>query len=141
MKNMLAVVGDLSRRGSVVLASSHALKERYQIKTGSRLFEIPNDRNIRIVQARMGLYIDQSMKILEIVNRFAPIEAIQPYSIDELFVTALGTERLFGSTQDVAMSLKRTVYRELGLLLAVGIGPNKFLAKVVLRLTYIHVHI
>lgn len=132
MKSMLAVVGDLSRRGSVVLASSHALKERYHIKTGSRLFEIPNDRNIHIVQARMGLYIDQSMKILEIVNRYAPLEAIQPYSIDELFFTTLGTESLFGSTYDVAMALKRTVYRELGLLMAVGIGPNKFLAKVVL---------
>lgn len=132
MKSMLAVVGDLSRRGSVVLASSHALKERYQIKTGSRLFEIPNDHNIHVVQARMGLYIDQSMRILEIVNRYAPTEAIQSYSIDEVFFTTLGTERLFGTTHDIGMSLKRAVYRELGLLLAIGIGPNKFLAKVVL---------
>ncbi|WP_411347019.1 hypothetical protein [Paenibacillus sp. WLX2291] len=132
MKSMLAVVGDLSRRGSVVLASSHALKERYHIKTGSRLYEIPDDRRIHIVPARMSLYIDQSMQILEIINRFAPIEAIQPYSIDEVFFTTLGMERIFGSTYDVAMSLKRSVYRELGLLLGVGIGPNKFLAKVVL---------
>ncbi|ARR10626.1 DNA polymerase V (plasmid) [Paenibacillus bovis] len=132
LKDMIAVVGDLSRRGSVVLAASPAIKDRYGIKTGSRLYEIPDDPRIYVVPARMALYIERSMQILNIVHRFVPAEAIQPYSIDELFFTTLHSERLFGSIHDVAMSLKRTVYKELGLLLAVGIGPNKFLAKVIL---------
>jgi len=118
LKAMIAVVGDLSRRGSVVLAASPALKDRYWIKTGSRLYEIPDDSRIHVVPARMGLYLDRSMQILEIVHRYAPAEAIQPYSIDELFFTTLHSERLFGPIYDVAMSLKRSVYRELGLLIA-----------------------
>jgi DNA polymerase V len=42
----LAVVGNKDRQGSVVLAASPALKRGFNINTGSRLFEIPNDPRI-----------------------------------------------------------------------------------------------
>lgn len=45
MTTKLAVVGDTKRQGSVVLAATPPLKE-LGIKTGSRLFEIPNRSDI-----------------------------------------------------------------------------------------------
>ncbi len=53
----LAVVGDKTRKGSVVLAASPALKKKYRIKTGNRLYEIPENSEIKVVNARMGLYL------------------------------------------------------------------------------------
>ncbi|MEW4370080.1 DinB/UmuC family translesion DNA polymerase [Paenibacillus kandeliae] len=138
LHDMVAVVGDITRRGGVVLAASPALKERYGIQTGSRLYQIPPDDRIHIAKARMGLYLEKSMQVTHIYHRFAPLEAIQIYSIDEAWINVTGAENLFGqqgipaTARDIAMMIKRAIYKELGLLAAVGIGPNKFLAKVVL---------
>ncbi|WP_411347189.1 DNA polymerase V [Paenibacillus sp. WLX2291] len=138
LHDMVAVVGDITRRGGVVLAASPALKERYQIQTGSRLYQIPPDHRIHIAKARMGLYLEKSMQVTHIYHRFAPLEAIQIYSIDEAWINVTGAENLFGqngipaTARDIAMMIKRAIYKELGLLAAVGIGPNKFLSKVVL---------
>src|SRR5699024_2976878 len=57
MKTMLAVVGDLSRSGSIVLAASPALKKKYGINNVSRYFELPHDPMIHIVQANMADYL------------------------------------------------------------------------------------
>ncbi|QOS76702.1 hypothetical protein JNUCC31_17815 [Paenibacillus sp. JNUCC31] len=66
LKTKLAVVSDLSRRGSAVLAASPELKLQHNIKTGSRLFQIPNREDIILAQSRMGRYVDVSMGIIDI---------------------------------------------------------------------------
>ncbi|MEH7429158.1 helix-turn-helix domain-containing protein [Priestia megaterium] len=48
LKIRLAVVGDIKRSGSVVLAATPLLKNE-GIKTGSRLFEIPKRKDIHVV--------------------------------------------------------------------------------------------
>ena len=45
----LAVVGNTEAPGSVILAASPALKRDFNIKTGSRMYEIPNGMGIHIV--------------------------------------------------------------------------------------------
>src|SRR5690625_4199793 len=87
MKAMVAVVGDLSRSGSIVLAASPTLKKRHGISNVSRYFELPNDPNIHIVQANMADYLHVSIQITKLLHRFAPIEAIHTYSVDEVWVT------------------------------------------------------
>ncbi|MFM9280859.1 Y-family DNA polymerase [Paenibacillus jiagnxiensis] len=129
---LLAVVGDKNRSGSVVLAASPVLKKEFGIRTGSRLYEIPPDPRIRIVNARMGLYLDTSMQITDIFNQYAPKEAISTYSIDESWVICDGLERLFGSAHDIARSIQEDIKLQTGLPVAIGIGPNKLLAKMVL---------
>lgn len=34
----------------------------------------------------MGLYIEENLKVLEVLNAYASPEGIHPYSIDEAFV-------------------------------------------------------
>lgn len=53
----LAVAGNKERQGSVVLAASPRLKKEFGIKTGSRLFEIPNDPRIQVVEPKMATYL------------------------------------------------------------------------------------
>ncbi|MFC3885095.1 UV damage repair protein UvrX [Bacillus songklensis] len=132
LKTLLVVVGDKNRNGSVVLASTPAMKEKFGIKTGNRLYEVPKIRGIQIVEARMGFYLKKSLEITKILTRFAPWDSIQQYSIDEAAIYIGNSERLFGTPRQVAELMKKTIYEETKLISCYGIGPNKFLAKVIL---------
>lgn len=130
----LAVVGNTDREGSVVLAASPKLKKEFGIKTGSRLFEIPKDPRIQIVNPRMSVYLRVSTEITKLFNRYVPKEAIHTYSVDESFLKIDGTENLWGDAAAIARKIQRDIEREYGLPCAVGIGPNMLLAKLCLDL-------
>lgn len=131
-KVMLAVTGDIERRGSIILAASPTLKRRYGIKTGNRLYELPSDDNIHVVQARMSTYIEFSMMVTKILYQFVPMEAVSVYSIDEAFVNLQGTERLYGTPIQAARRIQEAIELQLGLPSSVGLGDNKLLAKLAL---------
>ncbi|MGY3386858.1 DNA polymerase V [Paenibacillus polymyxa] len=132
LTTLLAVVGDKNRPGSVVLAASPALKKQFGIRTGNRLYEIPPDPRIHVVNARMGLYLDTSMTITKLFNQYVPQEAISTYSCDESWITLDGTAHLYGSTREAVQRIQKDILIQLGLPSAAGIGPNKLLAKLVL---------
>lgn len=130
----LAVVGNLQQPGSVVLAASPRLKEDYGIKTGSRLFEIPDDGRIHLVEAQMSAYLRVSTEIIRLLNRYVPKEAIHVYSVDESFIRLDGTEGLWGSPWEVAAQIRDDMLREFQLTCSIGIGPNMLLSKLCLDL-------
>lgn len=134
MKVMLAVVGDFTRPGSIVLAASPALKKKHGISNVSRFFEIPPDPEIILVQANMANYLHTSVQITKFLNRYVPKDAIHPYSIDETWITVNGTEKLYGDRWQVAKLIKNDLLNTFGLTCSIGIGDNKFLAKVVMDL-------
>lgn len=78
----LAVVADTKRQGSVVLAATPKLKE-LGIKTGSRLFEIPQRNDIYIINPSMRRYLEVSLEISKIALKYVPGEDLHQYSIDE----------------------------------------------------------
>lgn len=135
MKTMLAVVGDLSRSGSIVLAASPALKKKHGISNVSRFFELPNDPKIQIVQANMADYLHVSLQITKLLHRFAPAEAIHTYSVDEVWVTINGLKTLWSQDcWEIARTIQTAILDYFGITSTIGIGDNKFLAKVVMDL-------
>lgn len=128
----LAVVGDTEREGSVILAATPALKRDYGLKTGNRLFEVPKDPNIKLVNATMATYLNISVQVSELFHQYVPMEAIHTYSVDESFLDISGTERLWGSDWELAKRIRDDLYKRFGLTCAIGIGPNMLLAKVCL---------
>ncbi|MFC4024308.1 DNA polymerase IV [Oceanobacillus longus] len=134
MKTMLAVVGDPNRSGSIVLAASPQLKQKYGISNVSRFFELPDDPDIHIVPAHMADYLHVSVEITKLINQYVPKEAIHQYSVDEVWVTVNGLQKLFGNRFEVANKIKNDILENFGITSSVGIGDNKFLAKVVMDL-------
>lgn len=130
LKTCLAVVGDKTRAGAVVLAASPALKKKYGIKTGHRLFEIPGAAEIIIVNARMGLYLKRSLEITLLFRKFVPLNAIHVYSIDESWLKLDGLEKLSGDRWYLATMIKKELLKCFGLPSSMGLGPNMFLSKV-----------
>lgn len=130
----VAVVGNQDRQGSVVLAASPKMKSEFGIKTGSRMFEIPNDPRIQVVEPKMATYIRISTEITKVFHRYVPQEAIHTYSIDESFIQVDGAEKLWGDVWTIARKIRSDIAREMQLPSAVGIGPNMLMAKLCLDL-------
>ncbi|WP_209123325.1 UV damage repair protein UvrX [Alkalihalobacillus sp. BA299] len=131
----LAVVADTNRSGSVVLAATPKFKKDFRIKTGSRLFEVPKDPRIHLVNARMAMYLDTSVELTKFFTRYVPFEAIHVYSVDESFLQVDGTERLWGNASQLAARIREDMLRDFGLTCAIGIGPNMLMSKLCLDIT------
>lgn len=128
----LAVVGDTERQGSIVLAASPRLKKEFGIKTGSRLFEVPKDPRITIVNPKMATYIRISTELTRLFHRYVPKDAIHTYSVDESFIEVDGVEHIWGDARTIANKIRDDMEREFALPSAIGIGPNMLLAKICL---------
>jgi DNA polymerase-4 len=76
---------------------------------------------------RMERYMEVSRRIMQILQGFTP--HLQQISVDEAFLDMTGTERLLGPPITVGREVKEAVKRETGLTITVGIGPNKYTAK------------
>lgn len=77
---------------------------------------------------RMRRYQEISKGIMAVLGRFSPL--VEQASVDEAYVDATGTERLFGPPEAMARSIKMAIRQEFGLSCSIGIAPNKFLAKI-----------
>src|SRR5690606_27948320 len=134
----LIVVGDVDREGSVALAASPKVKKEFGIKTGSRLFEVPSDPRIKIVEPKMATFLRVSTEITRLFHRYVPKEAIHVYSVDESFIKVDGTAQLWGDAYEIAQKIREELKREFQLPCAIGIGPNMLLAKLALDLEAKH---
>ncbi len=75
----------------------------------------------------MKLYKSVSDSLMNIFREFSP--SVEPLSIDEAFLDMTGVERLMGSISSVAEAISQKIKSELNLTASIGVGPNKFLAK------------
>ena len=121
------VGGDAKERGVVSTASYEARKfgvhSAMPTATARRL--CPNGIFLPV---RMGRYAAISEQIHEIFHRYTPV--IEPISLDEAFLDARGSEKLFGPSEWIARKIKTDIHDELGLTASAGVAPNKFLSKV-----------
>lgn len=80
-----------------------------------------------VVRPRYERYRELSDQMFAVLDRFTPL--VQPMGIDEAFLDVAGSERLFGTGEQIARLIKRQVREETRLTISVGVAPNKFLAK------------
>jgi DNA polymerase-4 len=123
----VVVGGDPEGRGVVAAASYEA-----------RLFGVRSAMPARTARHRcpeavfltpdFGRYKKESERILEIFRRFTP--TIQPLSLDEAFLDVTETVGGAGSATAIAKAIRSTVQAERGLVVSVGVAPNKLVAKI-----------
>ncbi len=80
------------------------------------------------VAPRGGRYGEISQRVFAIFRDFSDL--VEPLSVDEAFIDATGSLRLFGSAEKIGREIKRRIKDELGLVASVGIAPTKFVAKI-----------
>ncbi len=112
------------------IAASYEAK-RYGIKTGTLVQDArllcPG---LEVVEARPKEYIRIHHQILRAVDTVLPVEAV--LSIDELVCKLMGREQEPAEALRLGEQVKQAIYRHVGeqLRCSVGLGPNRFLAKV-----------
>lgn len=72
-------------------------------------------------------YIEKSRQVKEVFDSFSV--AVEPLSLDEAFLDLGYARRLWGDPPTAAEALKDRVLKRTGLVVSVGVAPNKFLAK------------
>jgi DNA polymerase-4 len=125
----VAVVPMLAETTCCIAASYEA--KRYGIKTGTLVREArllcPG---LELIEARPKEYIRVHHQILQAVDSVLPVEAV--LSIDELVCKLMGREKEPENALKLGQQVKAAIYRRVGeeLRCSVGLGPNRFLAKV-----------
>ncbi|GLC88921.1 Y-family DNA polymerase [Lysinibacillus piscis] len=134
LRTPIAVVANFTQPGSVVLAASPMMKERFHIQTGSRYYEIPKHSDIKLFEPKMSFFLDVSMAITRLIAQFVPREAVHIYSVDESFIDLTGTKRLWGTPEETAKAIQQAIYNQFCIPSSIGIGPNMLMAKLALDL-------
>ena len=115
------------KRGVVSAASYEARK--FGVHSAMPIFEARRLCPDGIfLPVRMKRYKEVSRKVMAILGNFTPL--LEKASVDEAYLDVTGTERLFGTPEQIADSIKRRIRQETGLTCSVGVAPNKFLAKI-----------
>ena len=119
------VIVVLSNNDGCVVARSAEAKA-LGIKMGVPWFELKelaSKHGIVAFSSNYALYADMSNRLMSILGTFSPIQEV--YSIDECFLNLTG----FTDIRERAYSMRAQVSKWTGLLVCVGIGPSKTLAK------------
>ncbi len=122
----LVVGGSASGRG-VVSAANYAARTfgvRSAMPTARALRLCPD---LIVMPTRGALYQRVSREIRDVFRRYTPL--IEPLSLDEAFLDVRGSEKLYGSSEQIGWRIKNEIREELNLIASVGVAPNKFLAK------------
>ena len=73
-------------------------------------------------------YRELSGQFRDILAAFSPL--VEVVSIDEAYLDASDSDRLFGGAEALARELKRRVRDEIGLAVSLGVASNKLVAKI-----------
>ncbi|MCK5798655.1 MAG: DNA polymerase IV [Deltaproteobacteria bacterium] len=121
------VVGGPAPRGVVAAASYEA--RRYGIHSAMPMVRAMErcPKLIRIAP-RMSRYTEVSHRVFAIFRSYSSL--VEGLSLDEAFVDVTGSLRLHGDAVTIARRIKRRVRDELDLVVSIGVGPNKLIAKI-----------
>lgn len=80
------------------------------------------------VPGRGARYAELSRRFMGILDSMSPL--VQPLSLDEAFLDVTGSRRLLGDGVTIARGIRSRTLEELGLVVSIGVAPNKFTAKI-----------
>ena len=126
LKGKPVLVGGGGPRGVLSTASYEARKFgcRSAMPTAVALRLCPDAVLVKVPGERIR---EMSGQLFDILDQVSPL--VQPLSCDEAFVDVTGSQRLFGSPEVIAQTIKQQIKNELQLTASIGVAPNKFLAK------------
>jgi DNA polymerase-4 len=121
------IVGGTSTRGVVMAAS-------YEARPFGVHSAMPTVEARRLcpeavfLHGDMGRYRAVGVQIRALFHEFTPL--VEPLSLDEAFLDVTGCARRLGTPRTIARRLKDRVRAVTGLVVSVGAGPTKMIAKI-----------
>lgn len=118
----------LSNNDGCVIAANKEAKALTEIPMFQPIFKIKkllDDNHVHYFSSNYTLYSDMSRRVMDTLTMFSPV--VEEYSIDESFV-----DLSFSPNQnfnEIANTIKNTVYKNTGIPVGIGIAKTKSLSK------------
>ena len=122
------VVGGVPDSRGVVAAASYEARE-YGIHSAMPLRQAARRcPHAEFLPGRHEVYGQVSREVMDVFHRFTPL--VEAISLDEAFLDVFGGERRFGSPEEIAREIRRTVKAEQNLTISIGGATSKSVAKI-----------
>lgn len=121
------VVGGKSRKGVVCTASYEA--RNFGVRSAMPIFEAKKlCPELIVVEGDYRLYESLSGQFIQLVKEYTSL--VEQASIDECYADMTAVIQRYQKPLDLAVELQSRLQQKLNLNCSIGIGPNKFLAKI-----------
>ena len=127
LKGKPVIVGGLPHERGVASTASYEAR-KYGVHSGMPLrkaYELCPDGIF--VRGNYQIYSSFSKKFFDVLSRYTP--DVEEASLDEAYVELTRCRPLYSSFSQAAREMKQQVEKEMGLVVSVGMGPSKLLAK------------
>jgi DNA polymerase-4 len=127
LKGKPVIVGGLPHERGVASTASYEAR-KYGVHSGMPLrkaYELCPDGIF--VRGNYQIYSSFSKKFFDVLSRYTP--DVEEASLDEAYVELTRCRPLYSSFSQTAREMKHRVEKEMGLVVSVGMGPSKLLAK------------
>ncbi|MBP2077786.1 DNA polymerase IV [Oceanobacillus polygoni] len=122
----LAIAGNPEERKGIIVTSSYEARAK-GVKTTMTIWQARKlCPELIIMKPNFERYRLASKEIFKMLAEITPY--VQPVSIDEGYMDVTDTKGL-GNPLEIAQNLQQRILNELDIPCSIGIGPNKFLAK------------
>lgn len=122
----LAIAGNPEERRGIVVTSSYEARAK-GVKTTMNVWQAKKlCPNLIVMRPNFDRYRMASSEMFKLLAEITPY--VQPVSIDEGYMDVTDSQDQ-GMPLDIARDLQQKILNELDLPCSIGIGPNKFLAK------------
>ncbi len=122
----VAVAGSVEERSGIILAKNYAAKA-FGVQTGEAIWQARQKcKDLVVVRPHYEQYLKFSRLAREIYSRYT--DKIEPYGMDENWLCLTGSG-IFGTAEEIAEEIRKTIKFELGLTISIGVSFNKIFAK------------
>ena len=128
LRDKPVAVGGPSRTRGVISAANYIARQFGVHSALPCVIATQRCPDLILLKPRMAVYAEYSKKIKEIFYHYTPL--IEPLALDEAFLDATDSQKLFGNTETIGRKIKQDIKTKLGLTVSIGIAPNKFIAKI-----------
>ena len=122
-----AVAGSKEDRHGIILAKNE-LAKKYGIKTAEPVWQAQQKcPGLVLVPPHFDRYNKYSKLFKGICFEYTDL--LESFGIDECWLDVTGSDLLFGSGEEIAQKIRKSIKRELGITVSVGVSFNKIFAK------------
>lgn len=123
----MAVGGSVEARHGIILAKNE-LAKKYDIRTAETIYSAKKKcPSLVIVPPHHDLYEEYSQRVNAIYLEYTDL--VEKFGIDESWLDVTGSQKLFGSGEEIAALIRKRVREEIGITISVGVSFNKVFAK------------
>ena len=123
----VAVCGSVEERHGIVLAKSPEAKA-FGVSTGEAVWQAKQKcPSLVVVPPHFEAYQYYSARAREIYEQYT--DQVEPFGLDECWLDVTGSKSLFGDGECIAHTIRKRIFRDLGLTVSVGVSFNKIFAK------------